>query len=284
MWVKSEVTQSCPTLCDPMDCSLPGFSVHGIFQARILEWVAISFSRGSSPLRDQTQVSHISGTCFYPLSYQGSWWYWELDYKESSTPKNWCFWTVLLEKTLESPLDRKEIQLVNPKGNQSWIFIGRTDAEAPILWPPNVKNWLIGKDPDAGKGRRRGWQRMRWLDGITDAMVMSLSKLQGWWWTGKPGMLQFMGLQRGRHDWATELNWLRLGLFHLPFHLGTCYFQKSFPLSPKDTEMGNVLGLDSWHSRLIHVQATGVSSYGDHSHGLSSRTVSSVVYSRHSDK
>ena len=80
-------------------------------------------------------------------------WMWELDYKESWAPKNWCFWTVVLEKTLESPLDCKEIQPVYPKGNQSWIFIGRTDAESetPILGPPDVKNWLIGKDPDAGK-------------------------------------------------------------------------------------------------------------------------------------
>ena len=76
---------------------------------------------------------------------------WELDHKESWAPKNWCFWTVVLEKTPESLLDYKEIKPVNPKGNQSWIFIGRTDAEALILWPPNAKNWLIGKDPDAGK-------------------------------------------------------------------------------------------------------------------------------------
>ena len=108
---------------------------------------------------------------------------WELDYKESWEPKNWCFWTVVLEKTLESPLDCKEIQPVYPKGDQSWIFIGRTDAEAetPILWPPDVKNWLIGKDPEPGKikgRRRRGWQRMRLLDGITDSMDMSLNKLQ----------------------------------------------------------------------------------------------------------
>jgi len=84
-------------------------------------------------------------------------WMWEMDYKESWVPKNWCFWTVVLEKTLESPLDCKEIQPVHSKGNQSWIFIGRTDVEAetPILWPPDVKNWLIQKDPDAGKDRRR---------------------------------------------------------------------------------------------------------------------------------
>ena len=80
-------------------------------------------------------------------------WMWELDYKESWAPKNWCFWTVVLEKTLESPLDCEGIQPVNPKGDQSWIFIWRTDAEAetPILWPPDAKNWRIGKDPVAGK-------------------------------------------------------------------------------------------------------------------------------------
>ena len=84
-------------------------------------------------------------------------WMWELDYKESWAPKNCCFWTVVLEKTLESPLDCKEIKQVNPKRNQSWIFTGRTNAKAgaPILWPPDVKNWLIGKDPDAGKDWRQ---------------------------------------------------------------------------------------------------------------------------------
>jgi len=104
---------------------------------------------------------------------------WELDHKENWAPKNWCFWTVVLEKTLESLLDCKEIQPVNPKGNQSWIFIARTDAEdeAPILWPPNAKNWLIGKDPDAWKDWRQEEKRTtedEWLDGITD---MNLSKL-----------------------------------------------------------------------------------------------------------
>ena len=94
-------------------------------------------------------------------------------YKESWVVKNWYFWTVVLEKTLKRPLDYKEIQTVHPKGNQSWIFIGRTDAEAktPILWPPDAKNWLIWKDPGSGKDWRqeeRGRQRMKWLDGITD--------------------------------------------------------------------------------------------------------------------
>ena len=142
-------------------------------------------------------------------------WMWELDYKESWVLKNWCFWTVVLEKTLESPLDYKEIQPVYPEGNQSWIFIGRTDAkdETPMLWPTDVRNWLIWKDPDAGKDWRwekKGWQRMRWLDGITDVMDMSLISSRSWWWTGKPGMLKSVVLLRAGHYWATELNWIYL--------------------------------------------------------------------------
>ena len=106
---------------------------------------------------------------------------WELDHKESWGLRNWCFWTVVLEETLVSFLDFKEIQTVHPKGNQSWIFIGRTDAEAetPIFWPPDVKTDLFDKTLMLGKievGRRRGWQRMRWLDGI-NSIDMSLSKL-----------------------------------------------------------------------------------------------------------
>ena len=138
-------------------------------------------------------------------------WMLELDYKESWALKNWCFWIVVLEKTLESPLDSKEIQPVNPKGNQYWVFIGRTDAEAetPIFWPPIVKSWLIWKDPDVGKdwGQEEkgtieneiaGWHHWQWT------WIWASSKC--WWWTGKPGMLESMGSQRVGHDWATELN------------------------------------------------------------------------------
>ena len=102
---------------------------------------------------------------------------WELDYKESWALNNWCFWTVLLEKILESPLDCKEIQPVCPKGSQSWMLIGRTDVEAetPVLWPHDAKNWLIGKDPDAGKDWRR---RSRWLD--EEEKGMAEDEMVGW--------------------------------------------------------------------------------------------------------
>ena len=147
---KNEVTQSGPTLCDPVDCSLRGSSVCGILQARILEWVAISFSKGSSRPRDRSRVSYIAGRRFTLWATKGQSnqsycfssshvWMWEMDHKEGWTLKNWYFWTLVLVKTTESPLDFKEIKPVTPKGNQSWIVSGRTDAEAEagILWPPD---------------------------------------------------------------------------------------------------------------------------------------------------
>ena len=147
-------------------------------------------------------------------------WMWELNYKKSWVPKNWCFWTVVLEKTLESPLDCKEIQPVLPKGNQSWIFIGRTDAEAEtsILWPPDVKNQLIRKRPwywerlkAGGEGNDRGWDG--WMASSTRWTWVWVGS-RSWWWTEKPGVLQSMGSQRVRHDWTTELNWpLLMSLF-----------------------------------------------------------------------
>ena len=154
---------------------------------------------------------HLVKAMFFPVVMYGceSW-----TIKESWAPKNRYFWTVVLEKTLESPLDCKEIKPVNPKGNQSWIFIGRTDAETEtlILWPPDTKNWLIGKDPDAGKdwrqkekgtteGEMTGWHYRLYGHWVW-------ASCGSWWWTGRPGVLQFMGSQRVRHDWVTELNWI----------------------------------------------------------------------------
>ena len=125
-------------------------------------------------------------------------WMWELDHKESWAPKNWCFWTVVLEKTLESPLDCKEIKPANPKGNQFWIFIGRTDAEAeiPILWPTDVKSWLIRKDPDAGKywGQEEkgmtGWGS--WMASPIQWTWVGVNS-RSCWWIARAGMLQSMG-------------------------------------------------------------------------------------------
>ena len=137
---------------------------------------------------------------------------WELDCEEGWALKNWCFWTVVLEKTFESPLDCKEFQPVHSKGDQSWVFFGRihVKAETPLLWPPHVKNWLIGKDSDAGRDWEQaekgttGWDG--WMASLTQWTWVCVNS-GSWWWTGRPGMLQFMGSQRVGHNWTTELNW-----------------------------------------------------------------------------
>ena len=136
---------------------------------------------------------------------------WELDYKESWAPKNWCFWIVVLENTLESPLICKEIQPINPKWKQSWIFIGRTDtkAETPIFWPPDAKTDSLEKTLMLGKiegVRRRGRQRMRWLDTSLMQWTWVWVNSGSWWWTGKPGVLQSTGSQKS--DMTERLNWM----------------------------------------------------------------------------
>ena len=132
-------------------------------------------------------------------------WMWELDYKESWVQKNWCFWTVVLEKTLESPLDCKEIQPVHPKGDESWVFTGRTDVEAetPIPWPHWKRPWCWERLRAGGEGDDRGWDS--WMASLTQWTWVWVN-FRNWWWIGRPGVLQFMGSQRVGHDWATELN------------------------------------------------------------------------------
>ena len=147
-------------------------------------------------------------------------WMWELNYKESWTLKNWCFWTVVLETTLESPLDCKEIQPVHPKGNQSWVFVGRADANLMgwcWSWNSNIlvtwceglthwkRLWFWERLKMGGEGDDRGWDG--WMASLTQWTWVWVSSWS-WWWTGRHGVLRFMGSQRVRHDWETELNWI----------------------------------------------------------------------------
>ena len=149
---------------------------------------------------------------------------WDLDYKENWVLKNWCFWTVVLEKTFESLLDCREIQPVHSKGDQSWVFIGRTDVEVetPILWPPDVKNWLKRRIrrtwcwerlKAGGEGDNRGWDG--WTASPTQWTWIWVNS-RSWWWTGRPGVLQSMGLQS-----RTRLsNWTKLNLHEIfPWYL-----------------------------------------------------------------
>ena len=149
------------------------------------------------------QRYHFANKCLYSQSYgfSGSLvWMWELDHKAGWVLKNWCFWTVVLEKTLES---------LGQQGDQSWIIIGRTDAEALILWPPDVRSWLIGKDPDSGKDWEQEEKGMSWLNGIIDSMDMNLSKLGDSEWQGSPVCCS-PWVAKSRtwlNDWPTEVSW-----------------------------------------------------------------------------
>ena len=139
-------------------------------------------------------------------------WMWELDCEESWAPKNWCFWTVVLEKTLESPLDCKEIQRVHSKGDQSWVLLEGMILKLKLQYFGHLiqrtdsleKTLMLG---GIGGRRRRGRQRMRWLMASLTWWTWVWVNSGNWWWTERPGVLQFMGSQRVRHDWATELNW-----------------------------------------------------------------------------
>ena len=140
---------------------------------------------------------------------------WKLGHKEGWALKNWCFWAMVLEKILESPLDCKEIQPVHPKGDLSWVFIGRTftEAETPILWPPHAelthwkRPWYWEGLGAVGEGDNRGWDG--WMASVTRWTWVWVNS-RSWWRTGRPGVLWFMGSQRVRHDWVTELNWTEL--------------------------------------------------------------------------
>ena len=158
-------------------------------------------------------------------------WMCELAYKESWAPKNWCFWTLVLEKTLESPLDSKEIQSVHPKGDQSWVFIGRTDAEAPILWPHDAKNWLIGKDPDAGKDWRQEEKGttedeiVRWHHRL---MGMSLSKLQGLVTDREAWHDAVHGVTKSWTRWSDWTDWLAHQFFRKEYPCPTLRSWENF--------------------------------------------------------
>ena len=153
---------------------------------------------------------HLVKAMVFPVVMYG--WMWDLDYIEGWVPKNWCFWIVVLEKTLGSSLHSKEFKPVSPKGNQPWIFIGRTDVEVEtlILWPSDTKSWCIGQDPDAGRLRAGGKEGNRGWYGWTASPTQwtwILANSGAQWRTGKPGVLQSMGSQRVGHGLATEWQW-----------------------------------------------------------------------------
>ena len=224
-----------------MDCSLPGSSIHGIFQARTLEWVAISFSRRSFPPRDWTWVSHIVGRRFtiwatkevlprlhikkqrcnfankgpssqsygFSRSHVGMW---ELDLKESWAPNNWCFWTVVLEKTIEGLWTARRSNQSILKEISPEYSLERLMLKLKLQYFGHLMRWADSlKQPlcweglkVGGEGDDRGWES--WMASLT-RWTWGWVNSGSWWWIGKPGMLESMGFQRVRHDWATELTW-----------------------------------------------------------------------------
>ena len=185
--------------------------VHGVAKSRT--WLSeLNWTEPRQHIKKQRRYFVNKGPSSQGYGFSSSHvWMWDLDHKKSWALKNW---TVVLEKTVESPLDCKKMKPVNLKGNQSWIFIGRTDvkAETPILLPHYAKIWVVWKYPDAGKDWRweekGGWQRMSWLDDITDSWMWVWVNSGSWWWTGRLGVLHPMGSQSQTQwsDW-NELNW-----------------------------------------------------------------------------
>ena len=181
-----------------------------LFSNQNLTW--LDFQNHNWP---SSKVHLVKATVFPVVMYRCESWT-----IKKAEQRNWCFWILVLEKTLQSPSDCKEIQPVHPKGNQSWVFIRRTDVEVetPIFWPPDAKSWLIWKDPDAGKdwGQEEkgttGWDG--WMASPTPWTWVWV-KSGSWWWTGRPGVLRFVELQRVRHDWVTELKWTETQSTHL---------------------------------------------------------------------